>query len=279
MAESEKPVPHPRSSLGTLADVIFTAVRSVIVVVLAAGLAATVFSWWTPTDFLPESAREGLSIAQATSQANITPTALPIDNWERRVGIVSGHRGNDSGAVCEDGSGVTEAGVNFDVAQRVVMVLRGRQYEVDLLEEFDARLTGYRAAALLSIHADSCEYINDIATGFKVTSASSRENNAEDQRLVQCLTDRYAQTTGLGLHPSVTADMTEYHTFGEISPFTPAAIIEIGFLYLDREVLTQQPDRVAQGIIDGLLCYLETPPPTPTPLPFFTPAAETPAAP
>lgn len=269
MAETERPTKQ-RSALAAFADTIFIAVRSVIIVALAGGLAATIFSWWTPTNFLPESAREGLRIAQATSQAAITPTALPVDKWERRVGVVSGHRGNDSGAVCADGT--TEADVNYSVAQRVTQALRARQYEVDLLDEFDDRLNDYRAAVLLSIHADSCEYINDIATGFKVASAASR-HAAEDQRLVQCLVDHYGRVTGMSLHPSITEDMTGYHTFGEISPLTPAAILEIGFLYLDYDLLTQQPDLVAQGIIDGLLCYLEPPPATPTPPPE-TPASQ-----
>jgi N-acetylmuramoyl-L-alanine amidase len=259
-------------------DVVFTTVRSVILVVLAAGMAATIFSWWTPTDFLPPAAREGLSIAQATSQAAITPTALPIENWQRRIGIVSGHRGYDSGAVCTDIE-LTEAEINYSVAQLVVQKLRGMRYEVDLLEEFDDRLNGYRAAALVSIHADSCDYINDVATGFKVAGAASRMSvSPQDQHLVECLKERYAEVTGLRLHPSVTEDMSYYHGFEEISPRTPAAIIETGFMYLDRALLTQNPDLVAQGIVEGLLCYLETPIATPT-VPFALPSTETPAAP
>jgi N-acetylmuramoyl-L-alanine amidase len=55
---------------------------------------------------------------------------------------------------------------------------------------------------------------------------------------------------------SITKDMTSYHAFDEIDPETPAAIIETGFLNLDRQILTQKPDVVAQGIVDGLLCFL-----------------------
>jgi N-acetylmuramoyl-L-alanine amidase len=50
--------------------------------------------------------------------------------------------------------------------------------------------------------------------------------------------------------------MTQYHTFNEINSNTPAAIIETGFLNLDRQFLTEQTDRVAQGIVDGITCYL-----------------------
>ena len=51
--------------------------------------------------------------------------------------------------------------------------------------------------------------------------------------------------------------MTQYHTFYEIDPNTPGAIIEVGFMLADRTLLTQRPDLVAQGIIDGILCFLQ----------------------
>jgi N-acetylmuramoyl-L-alanine amidase len=64
--------------------------------------------------------------------------------------------------------------------------------------------------------------------------------------------------------------MTSYHAFSEINENTPAAIIEVGFLNLDRTILTQKPDVVARGISDGITCFLnneniasETPTPTP----------------
>ncbi|HEY4689370.1 MAG TPA: N-acetylmuramoyl-L-alanine amidase [Anaerolineae bacterium] len=173
-----------------------------------------------------------------------------------RVGIVAGHWGNDSGAVC--GDGLTEQAVNLGIARRVVARLQARGYRVDLLQEFDRRLNGYVADALISIHADSCEYINDIATGFKVArSAASFVPETED-RLVGCLIDKYRGATGLGFHESsITPDMTSYHTFDEVAPDTPAAIIETGFLYLDRPILNGQPDRVADGIAEGIICFLE----------------------
>jgi N-acetylmuramoyl-L-alanine amidase len=51
--------------------------------------------------------------------------------------------------------------------------------------------------------------------------------------------------------------MTRYHTFYEVDGYTPAAIIETGFMREDRDVLTERPDLVAQGIVDGILCFLE----------------------
>lgn len=207
-----------------------------------------------------QNAPRWLEALAATPSALLPSSATADDNDANRIGIVSGHRGNDSGAVCADG--LTEAQVNFSHATRVADFLRAEGYTVDILDEFDARLKGYRALALLSIHADSCAYINDLATGFKVARAlESRVPEAED-RLVACMTSRYKRATGMRFHANtVTRDMTQYHAFGEIEPETPAAIIETGFMYLDRPVLTRKPEIVAKGITEGLLCFLrdETP--------------------
>jgi N-acetylmuramoyl-L-alanine amidase len=182
--------------------------------------------------------------------ATLVPTAaIP------RIGLVSGHHGNDSGAVCQDG--LTEAQVNYDIASRVAGEMRQRGYRVDVLDEFDPRLNNYRALLLLSLHADSCEYINEEATGFKVAHVLDSRVPEQEDKLVNCIEDRYAARTGMRFHKnSVTRDMTNYHGFYEVAPDTPAAIIETGFLRLDRNMLTQRADLVAQGIIDGLTCYL-----------------------
>jgi len=168
----------------------------------------------------------------------------------QRIGIVAGHSGNDSGAVCPDG--LTEAEVNMNIAQAARSILEQRGARVDLLEEFDARLTGYRADAFVSIHADSCT-VN--LSGFKV--ASLEGGSAVSAQLTDCLWDRYETVTELPRHPdSITYDMTRYHAFREISPSTPAAIIEVGFLRGDREILTKQTDLIGRGVADGIECFL-----------------------
>jgi N-acetylmuramoyl-L-alanine amidase len=168
--------------------------------------------------------------------------------------------GNDSGATCYDGEGnvtLTEADVNLSIATLVQRSLTERGYQVDLLNEFDTRLNGYRAAALVSIHNDSCEYINDQATGFKVAASLETRDINRAQRLTACLTDRYQNMTGLFFHAnSITADMTQYHAFSEIDPNTVTAIIETGFLYLDQDILTKQTDVVAEGVTQGILCFI-----------------------
>jgi len=170
----------------------------------------------------------------------------------QRIGIISGHRGHDSGAVCDDG--LTEAEVNFRHAARVADLLRAHGYVVDVLDEFDARLNGYRASAVISIHADSCVPLNALATGFKVAYPARSEVS---KRLAACLRSRYAERTGLGYHArSITRDMTEYHAFARVAPQTPIAIIETGFMFLDRQLLVRHPEIVAQGIAEGALCFM-----------------------
>jgi N-acetylmuramoyl-L-alanine amidase len=236
-----------RGFLALLASVArWTAILSLVAVIGVVGYALVEPSQAAPVDSPPRRPAFGLGGQ---------PEGRPR---QPRVGIVAGHWGYDSGAVCDDG--LTEQAVNFDIAGRVATLLQARRYRVDVLQEFDPRLTGYAADALVSIHSDSCEYINDIATGYKVArSVASYTPEAED-RLVACLIDRYGAATGLGFHEnSITPDMTSYHSFSEVAPLTPAAIVEIGFLYLDRGFLTSQPDRVASGIADGIVCFIESP--------------------
>lgn len=219
---------------------------------------ATIFTAWTPrsgtlTGWLAPAAG-ALSLPRETPVATAAPaTAAPARELPL-VGLVAGHKGNDSGAACPDG--LTEAQVNLDIATRVKAGLEANGFRVDLLEEFDPRLDKYQALALISIHNDSCEYVNDLATGFKVAGALDGRAQNDSARLVACLTERYARATGMSFHANtVTRDMTQYHSFYEIADTTPAAIIETGFLNLDRKILTEEPQRVAQGVIDGVICF------------------------
>ncbi len=245
-------------------------------------IVATLFTAWNDPGILPGTLGSRAILVdapQATqtaqSQGTPTPRSKPL------VGIVVGHwddQTGDPGAVCSD-INLTEFQVNQTVATLVRDQLIARGLDVELLREFDTKLSGYKATLLISIHADSCDYINDQATGFKVSAAMSNPRPQLSARLTACLKQRYAQDTGMKPHNSITADMTSYHAFDELDPDTTAAIIEVGFLNLDRVVLTQHPDRVAQGIIDGIMCYLNneeipfslTAEPTPQETPLATP--------
>jgi len=248
--------------LESITESLSQAARYVGTVVLVAVALATVFTLWTPTSFLPASVGQAILFAQITpagptTESAPTPTrpALPL------IGVVAGHSGpqNDPGAVCPDG--LTEASINLETANRVKAALEQAGFRVDLMNEFDDRLSDYRAIALVSIHSDSCSFINELATGFKVARALYDQVPERSDRLVACLTDRYKDRTGMNFHAgSITFDMTQYHGFNEIDGNTPAAIIELGFLNLDRDLLTSHPDLVAQGVAEGILCYARNEP-------------------
>lgn len=241
-------------------------------VVGVAFLLATLFTAWTEPGLLPSSLSESLNSALAkkeTPQSSGLPTTTARPKL--RIGIVAGHSGNDPGAVCPaELGGIREVDINLTIANLTRENLINEGYDVDLLAEFDPRLTGYQALALISIHADSCDYVNEQATGFKIAAAMSTLYPEQTERLTSCLRNRYTETTGLSFHPgSVTTDMTGYHAFSEIHNQTPATIIEVGFMNLDRKILTEQPELLARGITSGILCYVRnediSSPPTTTP--------------
>lgn len=248
----------PASALGGF-------IRSFILVFAAAGLMATIFTWWTPPRFINEVVSDQLSLAaietrvafdavQPTSDVTLTPIATP--NWALRIGVVSGHRGNDSGAVCPDG--LTEASINFNIATMVVRDLRAFGYTVDLLDEFDPRLNNYQAVALVSIHANSCQDYGYVASGYLISAAAARPTTRSvDDLLVECVAREYGAASGIERLPGVTIDMTDYHAFREIHPQTPAAILELGFMLADRDLMTNSAEQLAQGIVQGVLCFVE----------------------
>ena len=229
--------------------------------IIAGVIAATVFTMWSPANLFTASDSSNKPYDPSAGFPADWPT--PTTSPRPRIGIVAGHWGNDSGAVCDD-TGLTEVEVNLRIATIVQQNLMTAGYDVDLLEEFDERRYLYDALALVSIHNDSCDYINDQATGFKVAASYASGDTGPSSlnaRLQACLVDRYSKATNLPYHPgSITNDMKEYHTFSEINPRTPAAIIETGFLRLDREFLTQHPDPAAKGISDVILCFIQNEP-------------------
>ena len=246
--------------------------RAVQSILGIAVLLATLFTALPSRGLATGDFYERLSVVLTPHSAESAPL---LSQPQLRIGIVAGHSGNDSGAVCYDGNGnvtLTEADVNLKIAAIVQQQLTQKGFQVDLLKEFDTRLNGYRALAIVSIHNDSCEYINDEATGFKVAAALNTNDINRANRLTACIVDRYERDTNMTFHSgSITADMREYHAFREIDPSTVAAIIETGFLNLDREILTKHTESVAAGIVDGILCFANNENIESTPVPNMTP--------
>ncbi len=219
-------------------------------VALAAILSATLFTTLPAVGIGNRSPLSQIGQENGENSPGTAPVTL-------HVGLVVGHWGHDVGAICSDSlGGFREVDINYTIADLTRQYLQAEGVQVDLLKEFDEHLDGYQANALISIHADTCEYIPDLGTGYKIAEASENKRPEQAARLMACLKNRYGYETGLRYDHRITPDMTSYHAFGEIDPNTPAVIIETGFMNQDRDLLTKHPDLVARGITAGILCYL-----------------------
>jgi N-acetylmuramoyl-L-alanine amidase len=243
-----------RSSTGQILQTVFS----------VAFLLATLFTGFSPKMF---SGNFGTLFAGLLTPEPDSGSAIPTTLQGVKIGIVSGHWGNggDPGAVCSDGT--NEHDVNLAIATIVRQRLEAQGYSIDLLQEFDPRLEGYQAALLLSIHSDTCAVLDDQPSGFKLAASTYSSDKNLTERLAACLYNNYGKATGLPYLTGITDDMTKYHAFRAIDPSTPAAIIETGFLNLDRTLLVDHPDTVADGIVSGVLCFVKSDNVSPIPIP------------
>ena len=251
-----------------------------------------------PADFTPDpnatlaSTREPLiSIAKFFEHPTETPTPIPTPSVPDAA-IVAGHWAKesddgvpsvrDSGAVCPNGT--REVDITKSVADKTIALLRGKGYRVELLQEFDPVYKeinqDFAPRSFLSIHVDSClqgaDYV--YATGYKIAHAEPSNNPVEDDRLVTCVNRSYnrfaVKYDKTFNYNTITRNMTEYHAFRKIDPTTPAAIIELGFLGQDYDLLMNHQDEMAQAIARGMDDFLKGQtcvPPTLTPVPPKTP--------
>ena len=198
---------------------------------------------------LPLTIIDGTQAEQSRQTMNQRYTQSP---GPLRVAIIAGHKDSDSGAVCDDG--LTEASITLDITNRVLINLARLGVTGDILSEFDSRLTGYQSDAVVSIHADSCTAEAASLSGYKTAAAIDPASSA----LKGCLDQKYAAGTGLGYNEyTVTRDMIDYHAFRAVAPQTPIVIIEVGFMGLDRNLLTINAQIPADAITEGIVCFLE----------------------
>ena len=185
-----------------------------------------------------------------------------------RVGIQAGHWRQDElpaelarlrGSTGAAGGGYTEAEVNLATARELEALLVSAGIQVDLLPSTVP--PGYLADALISIHADGAARPG--ARGWKV-AAPWRASEAS-LALERAVSESYALLSGLPEDRyGVTYGMKGYYAFSPhrvrhaISPFTPAVIVETGFLTMaaDRAVIVDRPQQVARALAAGILRYL-----------------------
>lgn len=246
MNSQTEPTRNPRSN-----NLFLETVKGLFSVGLIAVIAATLFTAWPAT---------GVGAGNPSAGENADPAVSPLeqdqdDNYH--IGLVVGHWGHDVGAICPESlGGHREVDINYTISDLTRQYLQAEGIQVELLKEFDDQLEDFQANALISVHADTCEYIPDFGSGFKIAETVENKRPEQAARLLACLENRYAAATGLAKDTRLTEDMTLYHAFNEISEDTPGVIIETGFMNQDRELLTKHPERAARGITEGILCYL-----------------------
>lgn len=221
-----------------------------------------------PATALPPTHTPTATMVPPTPTPSVIPTPSPRPPGTLpRVGIQVGHWKSselpDELARLRSSSGTfaggySEAQVNLAVAQRVVALLASRGMAVDLLPATIP--PGYDADAFVAIHADGSPSTSN--RGFKL--ATPWRTSQAAQHLLDSLADEYASATGLPLDTAVTFNMRGYYAFNfrrhthAIARTTPAVILEMGFLTnsADRAIMIDQADRVAIGVANGIVRYL-----------------------
>ena len=248
--------PAPSSMTGGFLGTIF-------VTVVSTALVATLLMFFVNPEFLNPAVVEGLQLDSEEIIAGISaagPTPVRTPQWLKKIGIISGHLGRDSGAICEDAFGnaeLKEVDINYAVALRVISQLKAENYAVELLDENDPRLENYRAAAVVSIHANTCFDFGEHVTGYIVHKSDARPDVGVDSFLRECVALNYGARVPLKRSYIETDDLINYHAFNKIHPLTPAVILEMGYMLADRAALTEDPNLLAAAILAGIHCFID----------------------
>jgi hypothetical protein len=218
-------------------------------------------------------------------------TLAELRDWQRpagpvRVGVQIGHYENE--VVPEELAGLRRNGAGavwgpYNERDTVEVIVRriAEQLEAEgiIVDVLPAVVPpGYVADAFVAIHADGNP--NESVRGYKF-AGPRRDYSGRSQALVDALYDSYgAAITTMPEDPNISRRMTAYYAFNwvryehAIHPYTPAAIVELGFLTnaADRSLMQNQPERLAEAVATGVLDYLAgTPSPQPRPQTFSEP--------
>lgn len=203
-------------------------------------------------------------------------TRLPapkVEGGPRRIGIQIGHWQTENvppelrRLEVQTGTswdGITEVDVTMAIANRAADLLRSHGYIVDIIPTTVPQ--GYLADAFVALHMDGDGTGEN--SGYKLAHGSRR--GPYEQQLLDDVSQEFGAATGLPLDYRITAGMRGYYVFNwqryrsSASPFTPAIILEMGFLSNDgdRALMMDKPDLVARAIGNGIERFLSEVPST-----------------
>lgn len=227
---------------------LFNTGRVLQTVILVAIVLATLFTLWNPYKLFSQ---------QEVTQTNLQKNADGTSTEYSTIGILVGHWKVDSGHVCENG--IVEADVTEAIANQVSIKLNALGYPVKLLAETDMDLINYRGPALVALYTGSCEDTPENKSGFMIGTTLSTSDLNSSNALAVCMGEIYQASTKLDFtYQIIASDQPAFTLFEMVNPDTPMIYLEMGSLYHDQSVLIENSEKVANGIVNGIQCYLDT---------------------
>lgn len=224
---------------------VFSTGRVLQTIGLVALVLASVFTLWNPYKLFTED-----EAAQA-NQAAIS------DEQAATIGILVGHWKIDSGSVCENG--IVEADVNEAIANQISIKLNALGYPVKLLSSNDLDLVNYRGPALVALFCGSCDEQTGNKSGFTIGTTLSASDLNTSNALAVCMGEIYQSSTKLDFsYEIISPNHAAYSIFEMVNPQTPVIYLEMGSLLYDQSVLIENSEKVANGIVNGILCFFDT---------------------
>ncbi len=236
----------------------------------------------TPLDHVIAATGSATRAITASSSAAMTTDPVPLpapspiqENVENlapykfRVGLQVGHMENQnppaelnwiSRNTGSSGAGTTEPAVAYIIAMHTKLLLEQRGIAVDILPAVVN--PGYQADAFISIHTDGSE--KPEISGYKA-AVSAYDRSGQAALLNTIVEQEYQRATNMRRDEKITENMTHYYSFASgrvdhsISPYTPAILLETGFLTSpqDQQTIVDHPEKSAQGLANGIIRYLE----------------------
>jgi hypothetical protein len=232
----------------------YTVMSGFQTVISIAIVMATLLTLWNPRKLLSTPNLNALLRAELSQEQQTTSQVIDTTN---HIGILSGHWQDNPGEVCSDG--LIEADTNQAISARVTQTLTDMGYKVDIFPEYDLALLNYHSAAFVAIYSGSCNESPIPPSGFKVATSLTAQDPEKVNQLAVCLAEQYQKATKLPFtYEVLNPDNPSYHIFRDINSDSPAVLIEVGSLKTDRNLIVSHTDTVSDGIVAGILCYLDS---------------------
>ncbi|MGM9607783.1 MAG: N-acetylmuramoyl-L-alanine amidase [Oscillospiraceae bacterium] len=216
-------------------------------------------TWEDNVELVPLS--KGLLLTtfwEKRDEIDFTPTT-PIDPQKKTVVLDAGHGGSQTGAVY---FGVNEKDINLAVEKKVEAILLQQGYNVVMTRTADATVglcdradiaNAVEADVFVSIHSNAAVNSADFTGIYTYYHPSSRRG----ARLAQAIQDPICQITGAVDRGIKDADFVVLRETDMC-----AVLVEMGFMTnsgeLQRLITPSYQDKLAAGIAEGIITYLNT---------------------